>query len=322
MATFNFSNIDQAYDLINTSIIKTPLVSNDYINQITGGNIFFKLENLQITGSFNFRGASNKIAKLTELTKKNGVVAYSSGNHGQAVAYACQQNNISAKIVMPTTAPKIKINNTKKYGADIIFYDPLTENRESIAEVLADNEERAIIRPYEDHDIIAGQGTAAKEIVADLKSFKIIPDLYLCCCGGGGLIAGTSTYLKYAYSNLFSYSVEPEDFDDTKKSLEKGKIVSNFPGKRSICDALLASQPGKLTFAINQSTLNGGLIVSEEEVKKTIITLAENLKIITEPGGAVAAAAVLHKKINTKNKNVVVMISGGNIDSEMFLSLK
>ena len=322
MTIFNHSHIAQAYELINTYIIKTPLVSNDYINQITGGNILFKLENLQITGSFKFRGASHKIAKLTESTKKNGVVAYSSGNHAQAVAYASQQNNISAKIIMPTTAPKIKINNTKKYGADIIFYDPLTENRESIAEVLADNEERAIIRPYEDHDIIAGQGTAAKEIVADLKSFKIIPDLYLCCCGGGGLIAGTSTYLKYAYSNLFSYSVEPEDFDDTKKSLEKGEIVSNFLGKRSICDALLAPQPGKLTFAINQLTLNGGLAVSEEEVKKTIITLAENLKIITEPGGAAAAAAVLHKKINVQNKNVVVMISGGNIDSEMFASLK
>ena len=322
MTLFNHTNIDQAYELINTFIIKTPLVSNDYINQITGGNILFKLENLQITGSFKFRGASHKIAKLTESTIKNGVVAYSSGNHAQAVAYVSQQNNISAKIVMPSTAPKIKINNTKKYGADIIFYDPYKEQRESIAEVLADKENRTIIQPYDDHDIIAGQGTAAKEIVSDLESFKIIPDLYLCCCGGGGLIAGTSTYLKYAFPNICSYSVEPEDFDDTKNSLEKGEIVCNSPSSRSICDALLAPQPGKLTFTINQSTLKGGLAVSEEEVKKTIITLAENLKIITEPGGAVAAAAVLHKKINVQNKNVVVMISGGNIDSEMFASLK
>ena len=322
MAPFNHSNIDQAYEIINSRIIKTPLVSNDYINQITGGNIFFKLENLQITGSFKIRGASDKIAKLTESTIKNGVVAYSSGNHAQAVAYVSQQNNISAKIVMPSTAPKIKINNTKKYGADIIFYDPYKEQRESIAEVLADKENRTIIQPYDDHDIIAGQGTAAKEIVSDLESFKIIPDLYLCCCGGGGLIAGTSTYLKYAFPNICSYSVEPEDFDDTKNSLEKGEIVCNSPSSRSICDALLAPQPGKLTFTINQSTLMGGLAVSEEEVKKTIITLAENLKIITEPGGAVAAAAVLHKKINVQNKNVVVMISAGNIDSEMFASLK
>ena len=322
MAPFNHSNIDQAYELINTCIIKTPLVSNDYINQITGGNILFKLENLQITGSFKFRGASHKIAKLTESTKKNGVVAYSSGNHGQAVAYASQLNNINAKIVMPTSAPKIKINNTKKYGADIILYDPYKEQRESIAEVLADKEKRTIIKPYDDYDIIAGQGTAAKEIVSDLESFNIIPDLYLCCCGGGGLIAGTSTYLKYAFPNICSYSVEPENFDDTKNSLEKGEIVRNSSGSQSICDALLAPQPGKLTFTINQSTLHGGLVVSEEEVKKTIITLAENLKIITEPGGAVAAAAVLHKKINVQNKNVVVMISGGNIDSEMFASLK
>ena len=322
MAPFNHSNIDQAYEIINSRIIKTPLVSNDYINQITGGNIFFKLENLQITGSFKIRGASHKITKLTESTIKNGVVAYSSGNHAQAVAYVSQQNNISAKIVMPSTAPKIKINNTKKYGADIIFYDPYKEQRESIAEVLADKENRTIIQPYDDHDIIAGQGTAAKEIVSDLESFKIIPDLYLCCCGGGGLIAGTSTYLKYAFPNICSYSVEPEDFDDTKNSLEKGEIVCNSPSSRSICDALLAPQPGKLTFTINKSTLQGGLVVSEEEVKKTIITLAENLKIITEPGGVAAAAAVLHKKINVQNKKVVVMISGGNIDSGMFASLK
>jgi len=321
MTLFNHTNIDQAYELINASIIKTPLVSNDYINQITGGNILFKLENLQITGSFKFRGASHKIAKLTDSIKKNGLVAYSSGNHAQAVAYASQQNNISAKIVMPSTAPKIKINNTKKYGADIIFYDPYKEQRESIAEVLANKENRTIIQPYDDHDIIAGQGTAAKEIVSDLESFNIIPDLYLCCCGGGGLIAGTSTYLKYAFPNISSYSVEPEDFDDTKNSLEKGEIVSNSSSSRSICDALLAPQPGKLTFIINQSTLKGGLVVSDKEVKKTIVTLAENLKIITEPGGVAAAAAVLHKKINVQNKNVVVMISGGNIDSEMFLSL-
>ena len=322
MTLFNHRNIDQAYELINTNIIKTPLVSNDYINQITGGNILFKLENLQITGSFKFRGASHKILKLTESTKKNGIVAYSSGNHGQAVAYASKLNDINAKIVMPTTAPKIKINNTKKYGAEIILYNPETELRESIAEELANQENRTIIKPYDDQDIIAGQGTAAKEIVADLKSLKIVPDLYLCCCGGGGLIAGTSTYLKYAFPNIYSYSVEPIDFDDTKNSLERGEIVSNFPGKKSICDALLTPEPGKLTFTINQSTLQGGLVVSEEEVKKTIIILAENLKIITEPGGAVAAAAVIYNKINVKNKNVVVMISGGNIDSEIFLSLK
>jgi len=322
MRLFNHTNIDQAYELINTYIIKTPLVSNDYINQITGGNIFFKLENLQITGSFKFRGALHKIKKLIDSIKENGVVAYSSGNHAQAVAYASQQNNINAKIVMPNTAPKIKINNTKKYGADIILYDPYKEQRESIAEVLADKEKRTIIKPYDDYDIIAGQGTAAKEIVFDLESLKIIPDLYLCSCGGGGLIAGTSTYLKYAFPNIFNYSVEPENFDDTKNSLEKGEILSNSPDSRSICDALLAPQPGKLTFTINQSTLQGGLAVSEKEVKKTIITLAENLKIITEPGGAAAAAAVLHNKINVQNKNVVVMISGGNIDPEMFASLK
>ena len=150
----------------------------------------------------------------------------------------------------------------------------------------------------------------------------IKPDYYLCCCGGGGLIAGTSTYLKHFFPDICIYSVEPLDFDDTKKSLENKMIISNQTGSRSICDALLAHQPGKLTFEINKLNLEGGLVVTEEEVKKTIIILAENLKIITEPGGAVAAAAVLHKKIDLKNKNVVVMISGGNIDPEMFLSFQ
>ena len=160
-----------------------------------------------------------------------------------------------------------------------------------------------------------------KEISDQLESMQIIPDLYLCCCGGGGLIAGTSTYLKYKFPKIKSYSVEPKDFEDTKFSLEKGFINKNKDNNFSICDALLAPQPGRLTFPINIKNLSGGLVVTDEEVKKTITFLAEHLKIISEPGGAVAAAAILHNKIDIKNKNVVVMISGGNIDIDMFLNL-
>ena len=318
---FSYKNIDIAHSQIKNQVIQTPLISNDYINKKLNSKVFFKLENLQNTGSFKFRGASYKISKISEANKKNGVVAYSSGNHAQAVAYASLQQNISCKIIMPKNAPKIKIENTKKYKAEVILYDPETQSRESIGEKISIEENRTLIRPYDDIDIIAGQGTAGKEIYEQLVQISIIPDIYLCCCGGGGLIAGTSTYLKDKLPNIKSYSVEPFGFEDTKKSLKSRKILSNEKGYRSICDAIVTPQPGNLTFPINLKNLESGLVVTDEEVKNTIKFLSEHLKIIVEPGGAVAATAALTEKINIKNKIVVVMISGGNIDLEMFRSL-
>ena len=318
---FSFKNIDAAYSQIKNQIIQTPLISNDYINKKLSSKIFFKLENLQNTGSFKFRGASYKISQLTNEQKNNGVVAYSSGNHAQAVAYASLQKNITCKIIMPKNAPKIKIENTKKYKAEVILYDPMTEIRENIGEKISIEENRTLIRPYDDFDIIAGQGTAAKEISDQLIKSSLIPDIYLCCCGGGGLIAGTSTYLKHKYPNIRSYAVEPFGFDDTKKSLNEKKIISNEVGLTSICDAIITPQPGKLTFPINLHNLFGGIVVSDEEVKKSIKFLAEHLKIIVEPGGAVAATAALTNKIDITNKTVIVMISGGNIDLDMFSNL-
>ena len=318
---FSFKNIDAAYSQIKNQIIQTPLISNDYINKKLSSKIFFKLENLQNTGSFKFRGASYKISQLTNEQKNNGVVAYSSGNHAQAVAYASLQQNITCKIIMPKNAPKIKIENTKKYKAEVILYDPMTEIRENIGEKISIEENRTLIRPYDDFDIIAGQGTAAKEISDQLIKSSLIPEIYLCCCGGGGLIAGTSTYLKHKYPNIRSYAVEPFGFDDTKKSLIEKKIISNEVGLTSICDAIITPQPGKLTFPINLHNLFGGIVVSDKEVKKSIKFLAEHLKIIVEPGGAVAATAALTNKIDITNKTVIVMISGGNIDLDMFSNL-
>ncbi len=317
----NYQIIDQAYEKIYDKIIKTPLVTNDYINNLIQAEVYFKLENFQITGSFKLRGAMHKISKLSSTQAINGVVAYSSGNHAQAVAYSAQQKKISSKIIMPKTAPKIKIDNTKNYGGEVILYDTFFENREEIGKKIKEEENRVLIKPYDDIDIIAGQGTAGIEIAEDLKNLSIVPDLYLCCCGGGGLIAGTSTYLQHKFPNLKSYSVEPDGFDDTKKSLENNKIIENLPNMKSICDALLAPMPGDVTFPINLQNLTGGISVSDEDVKKTIILLSEHLKIIVEPGGAVAAAALLNEKVNIKNKKIVVMISGGNIDLKLFKSL-
>jgi len=321
MRAFNSSDIDKAYKRIQPLILKTPLISNEAINFRTKANVFFKLENLQWTGSFKLRGAINKISQLSSEEKKNGVVSFSSGNHAQAVAYASKLFNINATIVMPKNAPLIKINNTKIYGAQVVLYDPETESREEIALHIANKENRIIIKPYDDLDIIAGQGTVGKEIADELLKANIQPDLYLCCCGGGGLIAGTSTYLKNKFSSIKNYAVEPENFNDTQLSLQNNTIISNKTGSYSICDALLALQPGNKTFLINQSTLSGGLTVSDQEVKKTIIQLAEDLKIISEPGGAVAASALLNNKINVVNKTVIVIISGGNIDNKLFSNI-
>jgi threonine dehydratase len=319
--TISFKDIEIAYKKIKDHITKTPLVSNDYINNLLDADVYFKLENLQNTGSFKLRGATHKILTLSSDIIDNGVVAYSSGNHAQAVAYAAMQKNISAKIIMPKNAPKIKIENTKEYGGEVILYDAFFESREQIGNDIKEKENRSLIKPYDDIDIISGQGTAGFEIAEDLKKLSITPDIYLCCCGGGGLIAGTSTYLKHEFPNLKSYSIEPEGFDDTKISLENKKIIKNSSKTESICDALLAPMPGDITFPINLQNLEGGISVSDEEVKKTIIFLSEHLKIVVEPGGAVAVAALLNKKINVKNKKIVVMISGGNIDLDLFSSL-
>jgi len=313
--------IDKAYERIFSLIIKTPLISSETINKKTNASVYFKLESLQWTGSFKLRGASNKISQLSNEEKSRGIVSYSSGNHAQAVAYSSKLFGVQATIIMPKNAPSIKIENTKKYGADIIFYDCKHENREKISSEIARKENKIIIKPYDDLDVIAGQGTVGKEIAEELKLKNIQPDLYLCCCGGGGLIAGSSTYLRHVFPNIKNFAVEPEEFNDTQLSLKNNSIVRNKESGKSICDALLAPQPGDVTFPVNQTTLDGGLAVSDKEVKKTIVELAEELKIVVEPGGAVAATALLTNKINVKNKNVVVMISGGNIDYKLFSSI-
>ena len=318
MNLLNTSDIDNAHLTLQPFITQTPLVTNEAINTLVKAKVYFKLENLQKTGSFKIRGATYKISLLSEEQKQKGIVAYSSGNHGQAVAFASFNHGIEATIVMPENAPKIKIENTKSYGANIVLYNPKTESREEIGNKIAFKTGKTLIKPYDDIDIIIGQGTVGKEITEQLKEINIVPDIYLCCVSGGGLIAGSSFYLKNNFPEIESYSVEPENFNDTLLSLKQKYIVPNKNTSSSICDALLVSQPGEITFEINQSTLKGGLDVSDQEVNKTIKILAESLKVMVEPGGAVAAAALLSKKIKVINKTVVVVLSGGNIDRELF----
>ncbi len=312
----NYQEIEKAYNRISNYATKTPLLSSDLLNKEFSSNIFIKAENLQKIGAFKFRGAINSILKLDD-DKKN-VLAWSSGNHAQAIASACYLTNKKATIVMPEDSPNAKLNGTKSWGANIVTFDRYSESREEIGTSLAKEINAEIIPPFDHPDVINGQGTVGYEIASDFKKNNLQPDLVLCCCGGGGLIAGVSTAIKSAYPKTPIYAVEPEDYNDTYLSLRNNKITEVDVSKKSICDSLLASKPGELTFSINKENLSGSLLVSDLEAMKAMKYAFEYFKIILEPGGAVALASALFKKIDIKNKTVVIIASGGNVDPEIF----
>ena len=306
--------INDAFKRINKYIYKTPIVYSDKLNKITGSNILIKAENLQKTGSFKIRGATNLISQIRE----EKVVAPSSGNHAQAVAAASQLFNKNATLVMPSDAPKSKVLGVKSYNGKIIFYDRNNEDRIKIASEISKRESSVLIPPYDHKEIIKGQGTLGVEIIEQLEEMKFKPDLILCCCGGGGLIAGVATAIKSKWKDTNVHPVEPKFWDDTKISLEKNRRYLIKNKKYSICDALLAETPGKLTFDINKKILSEGISVSDREVMKAIRIGYEWLKMVIEPGGAVALAASISKIELVKNKNVLVVLSGGNIDTDIF----
>ena len=306
--------INDAYKRINKYIHKTPIIYSDKLNKITGSNILIKAENLQKTGSFKIRGAINLISQISE----EKVVAPSSGNHAQAVAAASQLFNKNATLVMPSDAPKSKVLGVKSYNGKIIFYDRNNEDRIKIASEISKRESSVLIPPYDHKEIIKGQGTLGVEIIEQLEEMKFKPDLILCCCGGGGLIAGVATAIKSKWKDTNVHPVEPKFWDDTKISLEKNRRYLIKNKKYSICDALLAETPGKLTFDINKKILSEGISVSDREVMKAIKIGYEWLKMVIEPGGAVALAASISKIELVKNKNVLVVLSGGNIDTDIF----
>ena len=311
-----FNSILEASKRLEGKIVKTPILQSKYINEKLESNIFLKAENLQTIGAFKFRGAMNSILQLPSDIKK--VVAWSSGNHAQAVAAASKITGRQATIVMPEDSPKAKLNGTAFWGATIIKYDRNKENREEIGKKIAKDINAKIIPPFDDEKVIIGQGTAGIECIEQLNEINVTPDIVLCCCGGGGLIAGISTAIKEKFQNAKIYSVEPENFDDTKKSLEENSIIANSMKHNSICDALLADKPGKITFEINKLNLTSGLSVSDKEALIAMNTAFKYLKIVLEPGGAVALAAAIFKKIDIRDKNVLVIASGGNVDKDIF----
>lgn len=298
--------------------VRTPLLSSPALDAAVGGRVLVKAEMLQRTGSFKFRGAYNRMSRLSAADRAKGVVAFSSGNHGQGVADAAHLLGIRAGIVMPGDAPAIKIANTRALGAEVVFYDRYHEDRAAVAGTLAAERGATVIPPFDDPDIIAGQGTVGLELVEQMLELKIAPDLMLVPCGGGGLLAGTALAIKHGFPEAKIYAVEPEGFDDTGRSLAAGERVANEPGRVSACDALLAPMPGEITFGVNRRLVAGGVAVSDADAFRAMARAYAMLKIVVEPGGAVALAAALAGKVDCRGRTVAIVCSGGNVDPDVF----
>jgi len=312
----SLDDIRAAADRIAAHSIRTPLLESPRVNDWLGFRLLVKCENLQHTGSFKLRGATNAVMSLPDSV--TDVVAYSSGNHAQAVARAASRRGMRAVIVMPEDAPALKIEGTRAYGAEIVTYDRYAESREEIGGTIAAERNAELIRPFEDVRVIAGQGTIGLEIAAQCAELGVAPQHVISCCGGGGLIAGVSLAVTSRMPATKVWAAEPEGFDDTIRSLESGKIVSVDPASRSICDAVVTPSPGKTTFAINRTTLAGGFAVSDELVLQVMATAFKHLKLVIEPGGAVALAAALDGRLPSGTDCAVAVASGGNVDPEMF----
>ena len=316
-----FTDILHAADRIKGRAARTPLLESAALNAATGARVFIKPECLQRSGSFKFRGAFNRLALLDDAERRAGVVAWSSGNHAQGIAAAAQILGVPATIVMPKDAPRVKRDKTRAYGADIVYYDRYTESREEIGAALAKERGAVLVPSYDDPAIIAGQGTCGLEIGEQAKALGASLDLLLVCCGGGGLIAGTAIAMESISPDTRIYSVEPEGLDDHARSLISGRRERIAPGATSICDALLAPEPGALTFPINKRLLSGGLVVDDREVEAAMRCAYSELKLVVEPGGAVALAALLAGKLPIAGKSVSVVLSGGNVDPALYCEI-
>ena len=310
--------IQDSFSRISEIIYQTPVLSSKRINKALNAEITFKAECLQETGSFKLRGASSAISTLSKEEKSRGVVAFSSGNHAQGIAYASRKLGTSAKIVMPSDAPKIKIRKTQEYGAEIIFYDRNKDNREDIGSSIAEEEDRKLIKPFDDLNVIYGQGTAALEVMNEVDT-KF--DMSVVCCSGGGLAAGTGIVLKNSLSDCRLYTAEPKDWNDHEKSFLKENIVSIEGGKHGLCDALENPQPGEITFRINSALNTKGLSANDKYVIEAMQILYDEFDLIVEPSGAIGLACILQNKEICQNKKVFTILSGGNIDANRYNEL-
>lgn len=318
---FSLSDIQAAAARIDGIVRRTPLLESARLNDRIGGRLLVKAECLQHTGSFKFRGAYNRLAAMDPKTRARGILAYSSGNHAQGVARAAQMFGVPATIIMPRDAPAMKQRNTAEYGATIVLYDRHGESREEIGRQIAAEQGLTLVKPYDDPLIMAGQGTSGLECAQQCAALGAVPDVALAPTGGGGLMAGFSTAMKAAFPDLQLFAVEPDGYDDMARSLHTGTRVANVATPASICDAIMTPEPGELTFPVNRRTLTGGLTVSDGEVRKAMADAFAELKIVIEPGGCVALAAVLSGRLPVAGRTVVVVASGGNVDPALFADI-
>ena len=310
--------IRAAADRIHGRAVRTPLLESRGLSVLTGGRVFVKPEVLQRMGSFKYRGAMSRMTLLTSEERRRGVIAYSSGNHAQGVAAAARDLGTTAVIVMPSDAPRMKLDNTRALGAEVVLYDRYTEDRAAIGQKLAEERKLVLVPPYDDQNVMAGQGTIGLEIAADIAALGETLDVVITPVGGGGLAAGISTAITALSPRTKVYGVEPTGFDDTKRSIEAGDRVANAPDAKSICDSLQVQKPGELTFPINRRLLSNILTVNDSDVLAAMANAFRELKLVVEPGGAVGLAALLARKLDVKGKTVAVVLSGGNVDTEMF----
>jgi threonine dehydratase len=315
------ADIDAAADVVAPFAVRTPLLSFPVLDERIGAKVFLKPEMLQRTGSFKFRGAFNKLSSIPEARRSGGVVAFSSGNHAQGVAAAAKLLNMQATIVMPSDAPALKRERTRSYGAEVVLYDRDRDDREAIAGEIAAKHGATIVPPYDDALVIAGQGTAGREIAEDMVARALVPDIVVAPASGGGLIAGVATAVKARFPQARLIVAEPAGFDDHAASLRVGHREAHHAHGRTICDALMAQMPGKLTFAINSQLLSGGVTATDAEVAAAVSFAYRELKLVAEPGGAVGLAALLAGHIDARGKTIVIVLSGGNVDADLFAKL-
>jgi len=313
--------VRRAAERIKGHAIRTPLIENKFLNDAVDGRVLVKAEPLQVGGSFKFRGAFNLVSQLTASERERGVLAWSSGNHAQGIARAARHFGTQATIIMPKDTPALKVEQVRAFGAEIIFYDRYSEDREAIAKPIVEKTGMVLAPSFDHPDIIEGQGTLGMEVVEDARAMDVDLDAFIVCCGGGGLTSGCATIIDDMSPNTQTWISEPEGFDDTWLSIQKGERVSIDITQRTICDAIATPTPGRLTFPIMQKLVRGGVNVTEAEVGQAMIFAFKYLKVVAEPGGAVALAAILSGKFDGKGKTTAITISGGNVDPALYAEI-
>ncbi len=314
----NIAMIEAAAERVKGHARVTPLLSSPYLDEIAGRRVFVKTEALQHTGSFKYRGAYSAISALSDNALKTGIIAFSSGNHAQGIALAAQQHGAPAVIVMPSDAPVLKLENTRALGAEVVLYDRGSEDRDRIGTEIAEARGLTLIKPFDEPQVIAGQGTTGLEIAEQAAAEGVSAADVLVCCGGGGLTSGIALALEARAPGLRVRPVEPEEFDDVTRSLRSGRIERNARTSGSLCDAIITPSPGELTFPIMARLCGPGIVVPESDCLRAMAQAFARLKVVLEPGGAIALAAALYHGDQVEGDAVIAVASGGNVDRDVF----